>query len=223
MDSVQLAGTDLSLESDEDLLVFMTMREDDLTVANAAFAEFYQRHVSYIFRTCRRVTKGILDEAGAWDLVQETFLRANDRAATFNADGITDPERLKNRTRAWLGRIAVNIFRDVLRGRVGVREISLDDHEIATEPQPLSPSSPSANRQLLDEAIESLSEKEQRVLRITFQYYQPGKKYQRLPNDVAEDLAKELGTTSNNVRQMRRRALRKITEYIKSKANLKNS
>jgi RNA polymerase sigma factor (sigma-70 family) len=87
---------------------------------------------------------------------------------------------------------------------------------MAKEPE-TGPSSPSANRKLLDEAIDSLSEKEQRVLRTTFQYYQPGKQHQRLPNDVAEDLAKELGTTSDNVRQIRHRALEKIKEYIKSK------
>ena len=53
MESVQVAGMDLRQESDEDLLVFMTMRSDDLAVANAAFAEFYERHVHYLFRRCR--------------------------------------------------------------------------------------------------------------------------------------------------------------------------
>jgi RNA polymerase sigma factor (sigma-70 family) len=216
MESVQVAGTDLSKESDEDLLVFMTMRGDDLEVANAAFAEFYERHVHYLFRRCRGATSRILDEAGAWDIVQETFIRAYERAVTFDSEGITDPDRLQRRVRAWLGRIAVNIFRDMLRGRSSVREVSLEDQEIAKEPE-TEPSTPSANRKLLDEAIDSLSEKEQRVLRTTFQYYQPGKQHQRLPNDVAEDLAKELGTTSDNVRQIRHRALGKIKEYIKSK------
>lgn len=222
MESVQVAGTDLRQESDEDLLVFMTMRSDDLAVANAAFAEFYERHVHYLFRRCRGATNKILDESGAWDIVQETFIRVYERAATFDGEGITDPDRLQRRVRAWLGRIAVNIFRDRLRGQLGVREISLDDQEIAKEPESQSPSSPSANRKLLDEAIDSLSEKEQRVLRTTFQYYQPGKQHQRLPNDVAEDLAKELETTSDNVRQLRHRALQKIKEYIKSKTDSKN-
>jgi RNA polymerase sigma factor (sigma-70 family) len=223
MESAQTASADLRHETDEDLLVFMTMRGDDLSTANAAFEEFYGRNVNYLFRVCRRVTSGVLDESGAWDIVQETFIRAYDRAATFNGEGITDPDRLSRRVKAWLGRIAVNIFRDLLRGRAGIREVSLDEQEIAKEPDPVSVSAPSANRLLLDEAIDSLSDREQRVLRTTFQYYQPGRTHQRLPNDVAEGLATELGTTSENVRQIRRRALRKIKEYIKSKTDSKNS
>jgi len=216
MESVQAAGSGLCQESDEDLLVFMSMRGDDPSIADAAFAEFYERHVHYLYGRCRRFTTGILDQAGALDLVQDTFIRVYEKAATFDSGGITDSERLRRRTRAWLGRIALNIFRTMLRGRAGVWEISLDDQEIAKEPEPV-PSSPSANRKLLDEAIDSLSVKEQHVLRTTFQYYQPGKQHQRLPNDVAEDLAKELGTTSDNIRQIRRRARRKIDQYIKSK------
>jgi hypothetical protein len=95
MESGQVAGTDLRQESDEDLLVFMTMRGDDLEVANAAFAEFYERHVHYLFRRCRGATSKILDEAGAWDIVQETFIRAYERAVTFDSEGITDPDRLQ--------------------------------------------------------------------------------------------------------------------------------
>ncbi|MGI8835653.1 MAG: RNA polymerase sigma factor [Pyrinomonadaceae bacterium] len=226
MESIQAvgAGVDLRQETDEDLLVYMTMRDDDSSIANAAWAEFYQRHLQYLYRCCCRLSRGILDEAGARDLVQDTFIRAFNKAATFNGDRIIDPDRLKRRTRAWLGRIALNIFRDMLRGRDGTREVPLDDNDIGAEPE-LVQSSPStsANRLLLDEAIDSLSEREQIVLRTTFQYYQPGKQNQHLPHDVVEDLAKSLETTSDNVRQIRSRALRKINQHIKSKADSKNS
>jgi RNA polymerase sigma factor (sigma-70 family) len=226
MESALAAGTgiDLRQESDEDLLVYMTMRNDDLSVANSALSEFYERHKGYLYRVCRRLTTGVLDESGAADLVQDTFIRAYERASTFDSEGITNPDRLQRRVKAWLGRIALNIFRDMLRGRAGIREVSLDDEEISKEPEQTAlPSTISSDRRLLDEAIDSLSEKEQRVLRTTFQYFQPGKKNQRLPNDVAEDLAKSLTTTSDNIRQIRRRALRKIKEYINSKTGLKKT
>lgn len=218
------SGTDLRRESDEDLFVYMTMRADDPSVANAAWAEFYQRHFEYLYRRCCRLSRGILDEPGARDLVQDTFIRAYKKASTFNGDGITDPDRLQRRTRAWLGRIAQNIFRDMFRGREGIREVPLDENELGSEPEHVQSSSLTlANRQLLDEAIDSLSEREQIVLRTTFQYYQPGKQNQHLPHDVVEDLAKSLKTTSDNVRQIRSRALRKINQYIKSNSESKNS
>jgi hypothetical protein len=38
-----------------------------------------------------------------------------------------------------------------------------------------------------------------------------------LPNHVAEELAKTLSTTSDNIRQLRRRALQEVNQFIKSK------
>jgi hypothetical protein len=52
------------------------------------------------------------------------------------------------------------------------------------------------------------------VLRVTFQWYEPGREHQRLPNDVAADLADTLQTTPENLRQIRRRALRKIKAHL---------
>ena len=170
MESAQAAGAgvDLRQETDEDLLVYMTMRRDDPSAANVAWAEFYTRHLEYLYRVCCRLTKGILDESGSRDLAQATFIRAYEKAITFDGEGITDPDRLQRRTRAWLGRIALNIFRDMLRGRAGVREVPLDDEELRSEPEQIRPpNSVSVNRGLLDDAIDSLSDKEQRVLRTT--------------------------------------------------------
>jgi RNA polymerase sigma factor (sigma-70 family) len=214
MESVQAAGAgvDLRHENDEDLLIYMSMRADDPAVARAAWAEFFRRHAKYLYRCCLRFTKNVLDEAGTNDLVQETLIRAYDRAGTFNAAGIKDTERLERRTRAWLGRIALNIFRDMLRDRDGRREVPLDENDPAPEPEPRQTSLTSARRQLIDEAIDSLSEREQIVLRTVYQYYEPGK---NLPRPVIEDLANSLKTTSDNLRQIKSRALRKMKQYIK--------
>ena len=216
MESVQAAGAgvDLRHENDEDLLIYMSMRADDPAVARAAWAEFFRRHAKYLYRRCRRFTKNVLDEAGTNDLVQETLIRAYDRAGTFNGAGIKDTQRLERRTRAWLGRIALNIFRDILRDREGRREVPLDENDPAPEPEPRQTSLTSARRQLIDEAIDSLSEREQIVLRTVFQYFEPGK---NLPRPVIEDLANSLKTTSDNLRQIKSRALRKINQYIKSR------
>lgn len=225
MESVQTSksGLDLSQETDEDLLVYMTMRDDDPSAANEAWAEFYQRHADYLYKVCCRVSKGILAGSGPKDLVQETFIRAYEKASTFDNGGITDPNWLRLRARAWLGRIALNIYRDMLRGRRDVTEMSVDSQELEAAPeQTPSPAPTSINRRWLDEAIETLSEREKHVLRITYQYNQPGKKHQRLPNHVAEDLAKTLNTTSDNIRQIRRRALQKIGKYVKSKTGAKS-
>src|SRR6185312_4444759 len=88
---------DLSQETDEDLLVYMTMREDDPLVANEAWAEFYQRHVNYVYEICRGVCRGILAGSGPEDLAQLTFIRACERANTFKSAAINDPDMLRLR------------------------------------------------------------------------------------------------------------------------------
>src|SRR5947208_1372874 len=50
---------DLSAEGDADLLVYMTMRAEDPAHAREAWAEFYRRHVRYVFGTCRRLVEGL--------------------------------------------------------------------------------------------------------------------------------------------------------------------
>jgi RNA polymerase sigma factor (sigma-70 family) len=218
------SSLDLSQESDEDLLVYMTMRDDDPSAANQAWEVFYLRHADYLYERCCRLAHGILADSGPADLVQETFIRAYEKAAKFNAGGVTDPGRLRLRVRAWLGKIAQNIFRDMLRGRKRESELSVDGQDLESLPeQQPSPAPLTSNSKLLDEAIDSLSEKKQHILRVTFQYNQPGRKHQRLPNHVAEDLARTYKTTSDNIRQLRRRALLEVDQYIKSRTGVKNS
>lgn len=217
------SSLDLSQETDEDLLVYMTMRDDDPSAANEAWAEFYLRHIDYLRWVCCRVSRVILGDTGPDDLAQWTFIKAYEKAGTFNSGGIKDPDRLRLRVRAWLGRIAQNIYRDMLRGRKDVTELAIDREELEEAPEQVQATpTTSAYKRLLDEAINILSERKQHVLRVTYQYNQPGKKHQRLPNHVAEELANTLNTTSDNIRQLRCRALREIDQYIKSKTGGKS-
>jgi RNA polymerase sigma factor (sigma-70 family) len=220
MEPAQAIGEvpDLSHETDEDLLVYMTMREDDPLTANEAWAEFFRRHIDYMYGKCQEVCRGILAGSGPDDLAQLAFIRAFERANTFKPGPTKDPDMLRLRVRAWLGKIALHIYCDMLRGRKDWKELAVDKQELEEVPEQL-PAAPttSAYKQLLDDAIDSLSEKKQHILRVTYQYNQPGRKHQRLPNDVSEELAKTLSTTSDNIRQLRRRALQEVNQFIKSK------
>ena len=71
-----------------------------------------------------------------------------------------------------------------------------------------------AQTERVREALMALSERERLVLRVTLQWYRPGEEHQRLPNDVAADLARTLQTTPENLRQIRRRAMRKVAARL---------
>jgi DNA-directed RNA polymerase sigma subunit (sigma70/sigma32) len=62
-----------------------------------------------------------------------------------------------------------------------------------------------------------LSPEEREVLRITFEWYDPDRTNQRLPNDVAADLAERVDTTSENLRKIRQRALRKFKDGVQAR------
>jgi RNA polymerase sigma factor (sigma-70 family) len=202
-----------ALDSDADLLRLIADRSIDPNVKSRAQAELYSRHVRYLYGVLQRDAYKLLRVAGVGpeDLVQETFHRAFERARTFDTGEVTDAEQLRRRTRAWLGRIAVNLLADYLRN---VREVSatpylerLSCEEIERE------APPSRELSSICEALDRLSEREQDVLRVTALYQRAGD-HQRLPNAVSAELAARWGTTNENIRAIRSRALKKLKELV---------
>ena len=221
VDPAQEARDELSAESDAELLAYMAMASDDPAGARNAWETFYLRHVDYLYAVCLRAYGSVLGgPQGAADLVADTFKRAYEHAGKFDAGGIEDAERLRRRMRAWLGRIAQRLAQTALRGRGKLPTQMLQQEHWqqvapAESPGPADPQRIGRVRQ----AIAGLSAREQTVIRVTFQWYQAGKDHQRLPNDVAAELAETLQTTPENLRQIRRRALRKIKAFLECPAD----
>jgi RNA polymerase sigma factor (sigma-70 family) len=202
--------------TDADLLERVAGRERDPRAAHEAEGELYGRHVRYLYGVLSSRQQRMLSLAStsAEDLVQDTFRRAFERAHTFTTDGISDPEQLRRRTRAWLGRIAQNLLADTLER---VREVSATPYvervscdEIDAPP----PSSPELR--MMREALGELSDREQDVLRVTALYFRAGE-HQRLPNAVSAELADRWSTSSENVRAIRSRAMKKLKEILSAR------
>ena len=211
-----LAERAFAAETDADLMVFMSMSDEDPTAARHAWAEFYGRHVDYLYAVCQRAYGDMLrGDTGVGDLVTETFQRAFRHAHLFRPEETDEPQRLRRRSRAWLGRIAQRLFQDVLRDRRRLETVQLEPS--VWEQIPACTPVPSADRALVErvgEALAQLTEKEQIVIRTTFQWYRPGQTHQRLPSPVVHELAETLCTTPENLRQIRRRALLRIRTFL---------
>jgi RNA polymerase sigma factor (sigma-70 family) len=207
------AVPDGAFESDAALLELIADGTLDRASQSRAQAAFYARHVRYLYGVLQRDAHKLLQVAGTGpeDLVQETFHRAFERAHTFDAGDITDVERLRRRTRAWLGRIALNLLADHLRS---VREVSATPYLERLSCDDIEhPSPPSRELDSICEALGRLSEREQDVLRVTALYQRAGE-HQRLPNAVAAELAARWGTSNENIRAIRSRALKKLKELL---------
>jgi RNA polymerase sigma factor (sigma-70 family) len=191
---------------------------EDGAAARAAWGEFHRRHAEYLYAVCVRAYGALLGgEPGAADLVSETLLRAFEHASAFDPGDIEDPDRQRRRVRAWLGRIAERLAKTALRGRSHGPRQALDPRE--WEELPHGGTNPEGNGESIERvraALAALTEKEQVVIRATFQWYRPGEPHQRLPNDVAADLAATLRTTPENLRQIRRRALKKVRAWLEA-------
>jgi len=203
-------------ETDADLLVCMSLGTDDPAASRSAWEEFYSRHARYLYAVSLRAYAALLGgEAGVCDLVADTFRRAYEHAGTFDGGGVTDPERQRLRTRTWLGRIAQRLAQSTLRGqsRTPMRFLDQGEWQNVAQPRPRA-ADDAARTERVREALMALSERERLVLRVTLQWYRPGEEHQRLPNDIAADLAHTLQTTPENLRQIRRRAMRKVAARL---------
>ncbi len=206
-------------EPDAELLARVARREAEPAAARAAQATLYQRHVRYLYGAILRQRKGLLRLTGvsAEDLVQETFHRAFEKAHTFQPGETNDADHDRARTRAWLGRIANNLLADHAGEEREVAATPYVERVSCAGIDEDRPPSQSPQARLVAEGLEELSEREQDVLRVSALHYRAGEEHQRLPNAVSAQLATEWKTTSENIRAIRMRAMKKLKAFLASR------
>lgn len=206
-------------ETDAALLRLVAERERSGSEARAAEAVFYRRHVRFLFAVLSKKKAGLLAMAGlsAEDLVQETFMRAFERAHTFrDAPPGTSGEVTTARTRAWLGRVATHLLADHMNR---LREVSASPYleRLSVDFSDEEPAGESTTLTLVSEGLDSLTEREREVLQVTALYKKAGEERGRLPNAVSQDLASRWGTTNDNIRAIRVRAMKKLKSFLSSR------
>jgi RNA polymerase sigma factor (sigma-70 family) len=202
-------------ENDAALLARIALGSEEPAQVRAAQTQFYERHVRYLYGALSRQRSSVyaLAQMSVEDLVQETFRRVFEKAHTYASEPELDSERAERRTRAWMGRIAQRLLLDALEGNREVSATPYVESLCATSEDGPAPST-SPNLRLVRTALASLSEREQDVLTVTALYERAGEAHQRLPNEVAAQLASRWSTSSDNVRAIRSRALKKLRELL---------
>lgn len=206
--------TDLSKESDADLLTLISWREEDRDGARAAWQEFYSRYFKLLAHICMRQFAGQIGEQGVSDLVTDTFLRVFDGGANTFKTEERDAKKLRHQIGAWLGRIALNIFRARLRGVKQLPIVHSEDLDFPVDaPTPLSEER-AEKCERLRKVLQNLQPRERDILLARFaNYHRSGGKQQFEPH-VLERLARDWGITKDNVRQIYSRTMRKVKEQL---------
>lgn len=207
---------------DEDLLEWMSFT-DMRDAAETAFAEFHARHVKYLYVVCRNAFGDDLDPATLEELVQDTFWKAYQKAGTFKRSS-AEPQAARRRIRGWLAKIAERLFLDEMRRRK--KQVNFvtgkDAKTRGVEGQEWQPMPLTEEELLVRRAVEELLEPPEReVIREYARHYDPDRTTQRSPEGVIDELKSRLGTTEENIRQLRKRGLDKIRQAVS--AGLANS
>src|SRR5215510_4854609 len=207
----------ISEASNELLLSLMAERNNDQALAEQAFTEFYNRHQDYVFRTACKAANGLFDDDEKLDLVQETFIRAYEKSHTFKGGALDDATQERRWARAWLGKIATNLLIDKMRKKKGVLLLSYDDESVKREAElkrAVASLPRSSEQRLVQEALERLTEKEQRILRLAALNYSPSDKELRIPDSDLDELATTYNVSKASIRQTKKRAKEKVKNYL---------
>lgn len=204
----------ISQETDEDLLIYMSMKEDDSVTAKTAFNEFHHRHAKYLYNILIKQYPGLLRSEEINDLLQDTFLRVYEKAGMFKSTRAKNVKESEAHVRAWIGRIALNIHRDRYRRNKKTNEEHLDDIEWENIPnRPESINIKTEELQVIEKALDHLSEREKAIILVSFQYYDSEEGDSQISKEELNALCDRFQTTRDNIRQIRKRALQKIKEY----------
>ena len=205
-------------DTDEDLIEYMAMKSD-VDGARGAWRTFYGRHARFVYNAIMKRWGDVFTTTTVDDLVAETMVRAFERAETYDPskcplelekNSHSSPEEAERaavrRVRAWLMGIARNLVRDAFGAESKIpKPLDLEGEVGATITTSPSEPTPEAQLSVAQQSLAELDERELAVLRLTGAFH-PG----RVSPGAMQELADQLGTTPENLRQIRHRAYNKI-------------
>lgn len=210
-------GTTTDQYTDEELLILMDFKDEDEEQAKEAFNLFYKRYNRLLLSLCLKACSNLnLSDSEKVDLSEIVF--QNTMTKIYQKSHLYDSSKGKIST--WMSRIANNNL---------ISQLSLQDEniryvdetalefEISSDNEDSISQTQSIEMKILEEALNTLTDKEKDIL-LTYMMYKDGEK--KLPENVIDNLRKRYSTTSVNLRQIQHRSLKKIEEYIQNNTNL---
>jgi len=202
-----------------DLLLLRAISKPDRDPAGSrqALADFYIRHVEDLHRFCSQFRNRLGGDPGVQDLVEDTFIRAAQRAHTFKADELAEPLTLYPRTRSWLQRIATRLFLDRQSESERLREALEKQAEeenrekihgrLIFEPEPEERRKPATPLALRARAVlKSLKHRDRMILVLSLDWFDPEKRRFEPPSMVIREICRKYRISAENYRKIRSRA-----------------
>ncbi|RCR71252.1 hypothetical protein [Larkinella punicea] len=219
--------TELRQKSDEALLKLIALREENESLARAAFQVFYERYEQFLFGVARNVSSQFPGSSNELfeAVFQNTFMKVYLRAETFNPSEVKASDMTLG-IKAWIGRIADNehkLLLRQLRNRPAIQlvaDVPIAEEDLENIPADEGIEEPvSYERSLLDQALATLNDMERYILVQSSAYEQEGK---YLPSTFIDATCMLWHITKVNFRKVKSVARRKVVDKINQLRVLKN-
>lgn len=199
-------------EPDLELLRLISHQYDERN-RQRAFTVFHDRHKDFLWRALTSICHGNDDELKR-AVFNNTFVNVFQYSGSFKINLDASPELVSQKVQNWLLTIARREYKSLLVKGYYPPD-SLFKEEIPEKPDVVE-SSTTYGEELMRDAIEQLSARDQHIVRAYWQYYKRGKGKQglKLPDHVLDELAARYHTTKENIRQISSRSTRKIKAYL---------
>jgi len=215
-------------ESIEDLLLFLSYKEQYPEEYQHAFVEIHRRYMGFINKACHQICKFFSNnEEFAIDLAGNVLLQACQNAIQFEAaKGLTKTE-VDEKFKEWLVIIAKEELKwftshnperknysslDSISLETTTASDDLNGMGMLTQETDTYP----ITKESVTQVLESLKPRERDIVMTYLTHVH--RKNAHLPDEVMEELCSKYGTTSFNVRKIKQRAFDKVRKLNEGKA-----
>lgn len=210
----------MELDQLEDILLSFAYKVDDEKQAKIAFNKLYQEFSKFLYALVKKKLYqiGTFDDQILCTTVNNTFLLIYDKPPmNFK---VKEGDLVINSFKAYLSKVAKNELLRLLKEYYdtnlvldsNIIEPAFEETEIATE------LSQSLNSKNIQDALNTLSERDREILWTLYLYQEDGK---NTPSPVLDTICQKFNTTKDNIRQIKKRSEAKIIEYFSKCSQLK--
>jgi len=205
----------LSAETDEDLLVIMSIK-DDTPASHAAFNTFHARYKLFLFELLERVCSSHPNKKELVNtLFSNVLISIYKYCHTFDAEGETDPAQVRKKISGWLATISRHEYKSQFTNAVEPKKEQLAYQRMirsGTEKPKYD-----FGAAMVAKAFEQIpKERDRDILRTYWVFYEKGEKSQakNMPDDVLNGMAEQYNTNKANIRQIISRTNKIVQEYL---------
>lgn len=208
----------MELDEIEESLLIISFKDDDLKAAELAFSRIYYGYSKFLYGLTRSrlLNMGFKDETIIRTTVDNSFLKIYTNPLAFE---VPKGETTDNSFKAWLSVVARNellaLFNEYNKNHIAIDGL---EESISDQLEDESNIPESINSKTIKDALNLLSNREREILCYLMMFFEEGKK---ISSENLNLLCNYHGTTKDNIRQIKKRAIKKITEYVEKHTQLK--